>query len=60
MHRVIVVGSGPARIMAAATAAENGAQVTLLEKKEQDSPGYNGCQRPKSSAGTREWLFLPG
>lgn len=35
MLRVIVVGGGPAGMMAAAVAAENGAQVTLLEKKEQ-------------------------
>ena len=35
MQRVIVVGGGPAGMMAAATAAENGAKVTLLEKKEQ-------------------------
>ncbi len=35
MQRVIVVGGGPAGMMAAAVAAENGARVTLLEKKEQ-------------------------
>ena len=35
MQRVIVVGGGPSGMMAAATAAENGAKVTLLEKKEQ-------------------------
>jgi predicted Rossmann fold flavoprotein len=35
MQRVIVIGGGPAGMMAAATAAENGAKVTLLEKKEQ-------------------------
>lgn len=35
MQRVIVVGGGPAGMMAAAAAAENGAKVTLLEKKEQ-------------------------
>ncbi len=35
MQKVIVVGGGPAGMMAAAVAAENGAQVTLLEKKEQ-------------------------
>jgi len=34
MHKVIVVGGGPAGMMAAATAAENGAQVTLLEKND--------------------------
>lgn len=34
MQRVIVVGGGPAGMMAAAVAAENGARVTLLEKKE--------------------------
>lgn len=35
MQKVIVVGGGPAGMMAAAAAAENGAKVTLLEKKEQ-------------------------
>ncbi len=35
MQRLIVVGAGPAGMMAAAVAAENGARVTLLEKKEQ-------------------------
>ncbi|MDD3897782.1 MAG: NAD(P)/FAD-dependent oxidoreductase, partial [Syntrophomonadaceae bacterium] len=35
MQKVIVVGGGPAGMMAAAVAAENGARVTLLEKKEQ-------------------------
>ncbi len=35
MPGVIVVGAGPAGMMAAAAAAENGARVTLLEKKEQ-------------------------
>ncbi|NLX02059.1 MAG: NAD(P)/FAD-dependent oxidoreductase [Syntrophomonadaceae bacterium] len=35
MPGVIVVGAGPAGMMAAAVAAENGARVTLLEKKEQ-------------------------
>lgn len=35
MKKVIVIGGGPAGMMAAATAAENGAEVTLLEKKEQ-------------------------
>lgn len=37
MQRVIVVGGGPAGMMAAAVAAENGSRVTLLEKK--DKPG---------------------
>ncbi len=35
MKKVIVIGAGPAGMMAAATAAENGAQVILLEKKAQ-------------------------
>lgn len=35
MQKVIVIGGGPAGMMAAATAAEHGAQVILLEKKEQ-------------------------
>lgn len=35
MKKVIVVGGGPAGMIAAATAAENGADVILLEKKEQ-------------------------
>jgi predicted Rossmann fold flavoprotein len=35
MQTVIVVGGGPAGMMAATVAAENGARVTLLEKKEQ-------------------------
>ncbi len=35
MRRVIVVGGGPAGMMAAAVAAEKGAEVTLLEKKQQ-------------------------
>lgn len=35
MQKVIVVGGGPAGMIAAAAAAENGAKVTLLEKKEQ-------------------------
>jgi len=35
MPGIIVVGAGPAGMMAAATVAENGARVTLLEKKEQ-------------------------
>lgn len=34
MKNVIVIGGGPAGMMAAATAAENGANVILLEKKE--------------------------
>lgn len=34
MQSVIVVGGGPAGMMAAAVAAEKGARVTLLEKKE--------------------------
>ena len=34
MSRVIVIGGGPAGIMAAGMAAKNGAQVTLLEKNE--------------------------
>ena len=34
MSRVIVIGGGPAGMMAAGTAAENGAEVTLLEKNE--------------------------
>ena len=32
--KVIVIGGGPAGMMAAITAAENGYKVTLLEKKE--------------------------
>ena len=32
MRRVIVIGGGPAGMMAAIKAAENGAAVTLLEK----------------------------
>ena len=32
MKKVIVVGGGPAGMMAAIKAAENGGQVTLLEK----------------------------
>ena len=32
MKDVLVVGAGPAGMMAAITAAENGARVTLLEK----------------------------
>ena len=32
--RVVVVGGGPAGMMAAITAAESGAQVTLLEPNE--------------------------
>lgn len=32
MNSVIVVGAGPAGMMAAIKAAENGAQVTVLEK----------------------------
>lgn len=35
MPEVIIVGGGPAGMMAAAVAAENGVRVTLLEKKEQ-------------------------
>jgi len=34
MHRVIVIGGGPAGMMAAGAASENGALVTLLEKNE--------------------------
>jgi predicted flavoprotein YhiN len=34
MSRVIVIGGGPAGIMAAGMAAKNGAEVTLLEKNE--------------------------
>lgn len=32
MKQIIVVGAGPAGMMAAIRAAENGANVTLLEK----------------------------
>ena len=32
MSRVIVVGGGPAGMMAAITAAENGNEVTIIEK----------------------------
>lgn len=35
MQRLIVVGGGPAGMMAAAVAVQNGARVTLMEKKEQ-------------------------
>ena len=34
MGKVLVVGAGPAGMMAAVKAAENGASVTLLEKTE--------------------------
>ena len=33
MKRVVVIGGGPAGMMAAATAADNGAEVILLEKQ---------------------------
>ena len=32
MPRVLVIGGGPAGMMAAITAAENGNEVTILEK----------------------------
>ena len=32
-HQVIVIGAGPAGMMASVTAAEAGASVTLLERK---------------------------
>ena len=32
MSRVLVIGGGPAGMMAAITAAENGNEVTILEK----------------------------
>ncbi|MDR2687379.1 MAG: FAD-dependent oxidoreductase, partial [Oscillospiraceae bacterium] len=34
MRRVAVIGAGPAGLLAAATAARHGAQVTLLERNE--------------------------
>ena len=34
MPKVIVIGGGPAGMMAAITAAENGNDVTILEKME--------------------------
>lgn len=37
MNRVIIVGGGASGIMAAITAARNGAQVTVLEQN--DRPG---------------------
>ena len=32
MDKIVVIGAGPAGMMAAIKAAENGAQVTILEK----------------------------
>ena len=41
---VLVIGGGASGMMAAVTAAENGARVTLLEKKEQlDTLASMGC-----------------
>ena len=33
-HKVLVIGAGPAGMMAAGAAAENGAQVAILEKNQ--------------------------
>ena len=49
LNRVIVIGGGAAGMMAAGTAAERGAQVTLLEKN--DRLGKS-CTSPARGAAT--------